>query len=291
MHRVARIVPVLIILTTITFLLGYYHGYYSGRETIKLYLLNISFLKGFSSSYYLTGIGPGWSLTVEELFYLLAPLIFFYAYGFYRLLKTLLLFYSIGVMLTFIFSFYSNDGFFGSYMFTASYTFWGRFFEFFCGIFLGMLVKGKYPGCIIHRWGRLTLSIGLGWIIGCITLLYLIAAWFHLPHGMDVWQGVLVNNILIPPGIAFLFYSLVYHKSLLQQLLSSKIMVELGKSTYSFYLLHTTFVLSYIFKFISRDKFLAFFVMIIVSYIFYRLVEQPCAAWVRKTGQKKTSLA
>lgn len=103
---------------------------------------------------------------------------------------------------------------------------------------------------------------------------------------MDIWQGVFVNNILIPAGIAILFYSLIYCESFLQKFLSTKIMVELGSSTYSFYLLHTTFVLSYIFKFIGKDVFIAFFSMILISYIFYKLVEQPFAKLVRRVLHK-----
>ena len=285
-NRIARILPILIILTSTTFFLGYYHGYYSGQETLKLYLLNISLVKGFSSTYYLTGIGPGWSLSVEELFYLLSPLIFFYATGFYRLLKVLLLFFGIGFIITIIFRSYSNDGFFESYIFTASYTFFGRFFEFACGIFLGFLVRGKYPDFILRKLGKRTLYLALFWIILSITLLFLIAKYYSLPHGMDTWQGVLVNNILIPGGIAILFYNLIYCESFLQKFLSGKIMVELGRSTYSFYLLHTTFVLSYIFKFIGKDVFIAFFSMILISYIFFRLVEQPCAKLVRRVLHK-----
>ena len=285
-NRFARIVPVLFILVSCTFFLAYYHGYNNATESAKLYLLNISFLKGFSANYYLTGIGPSWSLSVEELFYLLAPLLFFYATGLLRLFKLLMLFYAVGFLLTFIFSYFQNDGFFGSYIFTAAYTFFGRFFEFACGIFLGFIVHGKYPTLLKQKFHKVALYLGLLWILASITLLYLIAGHYSVEHAMDTWPGVMVNNILIAPGIAMLFYSLVYYDSLLQKLLSSRLMVQLGSSTYSFYLLHTTFVLSYIFKFIGRDVFIAFFAMMIVSYIFYRLVEQPCARLVKRLLHK-----
>ena len=57
-NRISRVFPILILLITITFFLDYYHGYYSSTETIKYYLLNITLVKGFSSKYILTGIGP-----------------------------------------------------------------------------------------------------------------------------------------------------------------------------------------------------------------------------------------
>jgi peptidoglycan/LPS O-acetylase OafA/YrhL len=70
--RVARIFPILIIINTVVFLLAYRDNLYSISETFKLYFLNITLLKGFSSEYLLTGIGPSWTNSVEEIFYLLA---------------------------------------------------------------------------------------------------------------------------------------------------------------------------------------------------------------------------
>ena len=281
-NRIARVFPILIILVSITFFLDYYHGIYSAKETLHLYFINVLLIKGFSSNYFLTGIGPSWSMSVEELFYLLSPVLFLYGKNFSNLARLVILFYVLGILITFAFSVYPFDGFFSSYIFTASGTFFGRVFEFACGIFLGFLVSGKYPNFIIHKLGKSTLYFGLFIIMLSIFLLFSIASYYQLPHATDVWPGIVVNNILMPVGILLLFYSLVYHKSMLQYFLGSKIMVQLGNATYSFYLLHTTFVLSYIFKFISTNIFIAFVCMILVSLIFHKLVEQPLAVFVRK---------
>lgn len=280
--RIARVFPILIILITITFLLGYHFGYYTGRKALQLYLLNISLIKGFSSEYILTGIGPSWSMSVEELFYLLSPLLFLYGKNISRIAKLVLIFYVLGIAITFAFSIFPNQGYFSSYNFTFTSTFFGRIFEFACGISLGILVRGKYPNFFIHEMGKRTLYLGLFIILLSLTLLFLIAKYYQLPTATDVWPGLAVNNILMPVGIAILFYSLIYQKSLLHKFLASKIMVQLGNCTYSFYLLHTSFVLSLIFKFISTNIFITFLVMVLVSFIFSKLVEQPLALFFRK---------
>lgn len=288
--RISRVFPILLLLITITFLLALYHGYYEKKEMLLLYLLNISLIKGFSSNYFLTGIGPSWSMSVEELFYLLSPLLFLYGKNIASLLVTILIFYGLGIVITCAFSFFSNAGFFDSYMFTAYHTFFGRIFEFSCGIFLGFLVKGFYPNLFIHRLGKKNLYIGIIIIVASVFLLWLIAKEYQIQNAINVWPGVAVNNILMPIGITFIFYSLIYHDSILRNFLSSKIMVHLGNSTYSFYLLHTSFILSYVNKFIGRNLLTTFIAMIIISFIFYRLIEQPAANFIKRNFYKKKSM-
>jgi peptidoglycan/LPS O-acetylase OafA/YrhL len=281
-NRMARVYPILIILISATFFIAYYHHYYSGIETFKLYLLNITLIKGFSSKYYLTGIGPSWSMSVEELFYLLSPLIFLFAKNIFSLFKIVLFFFGIGLLLTIIFHYFPFEGFFGDFLFTAYSTFFGRVFEFACGIFLGMLVKQNTPICHLQNLGKKTQFLSFAIIITSIALLYCTASINNLSHAIESWEGIAVNNILLPIGITILFYNLIYYESLLQKFLSSAIMVNLGSATYSFYLLHTTFVLSYINKYVSKNVFVIFILMVIISFIFYKLVEQPLAILVRK---------
>lgn len=288
-NRISRVFPILIILISLTFILGYYHELYTGKESVKLYLLNISLLKGFSSEYYLTGIGPSWSMSVEELFYLLSPLIFLFTKKVSSLIKIVILFYLVGIVITYIFSLFPSSGFFDSYNFMFNFTFFGRIFEFACGIFLGMLVKGKIKNPFQKTPGKIILYTGLTIILASLIILYWIAKSYQIMAAIEEIPGILVNNILMPIGIVFLFYSLIHQKSLLQYFLSNKLMVALGNSTYSFYLLHTTFVLSYIYKFISKNIFVTFISMIIISYIFYKLVEQPLANLIKRKFIRKAS--
>ncbi len=286
-NRIARVFPILFILISITFILGYRYGLYTGREAVNLYLLNVSLLKGFSSEYFLTGIGPSWSMSVEELFYLLSPFIFLYVKKLRSLIYFVLAGYAAGLLITWLFSLAPVGGFFSSYLFTAYTTFFGRVYEFACGIFLGMLVSGKITSTGYGWLKKNAGAVGGMLVLLSLVLLYLLAAHFGVEHGYEVWWGVPVNNILLPTGITFIFYSLVYNKSAMQRLLASRIAVLLGNATYSFYLLHTTFVLSFILKYISKNYFIVFLIMVAVSLVFYRLVEQPLATFVRKRFSRR----
>jgi peptidoglycan/LPS O-acetylase OafA/YrhL len=124
--------------------------------------------------------------------------------------------------------------------------------------------------------------VGLSIVFLAVISLYFTAKYYKIDHAHDSWTGLFINNILMPIGITFIYYSLIYHETILQKFLESKLMVALGSATYSFYLLHTTFMLSWIQKYISKNLIITFIAMIIVSYIFFRLVEQPLARIIRK---------
>jgi peptidoglycan/LPS O-acetylase OafA/YrhL len=281
-NRFSRVFPVLFILTSITFLLQYIKHTDTTVSILTNYFLNITLLKGFSSEYYLTGIGPGWSLTVEELFYFLSPLLFLLLKKKSALLYILLSVYLAGVLLTLLFSGINIGGFFSTYHFTFYFTFFGRVFEFLCGIYLAMLVKGIYKNTWIEKTGHKSTYIGVLLISIAVLLQYWIAQRFNVLQGYENWLGLFVNNMIMPIGITILFYGLIYYKSPVQWFLGSGLMVQLGNSTYSFYLLHTSFLLSWVKKYISHNLFIVFISIILFSFLFYKLVEQPIARRLRK---------
>jgi peptidoglycan/LPS O-acetylase OafA/YrhL len=281
-NRFSRVFPVLFILTTITFLLQYLKHTDTTSSIVTNYFLNITLLKGFSSEYYLTGIGPGWSLTVEELFYFLSPLLFLLLKKKSALIYILLSVYLAGLLLTLLFSAVNIGGFFSSFHFTFYFTFFGRVFEFLCGIYLAMLVKGIYKNGWLEKAGQRSTYIGVLLICMAVGLQYLIAVRFNVFQGYEHWSGLFVNNIIMPIGITILFYGLIYHRSPVQWFLGSGLMVQLGNSTYSFYLLHTSFLLSWVKKYISHNLFIVFVSIILFSFLFYKLVEQPIARKLRK---------
>jgi peptidoglycan/LPS O-acetylase OafA/YrhL len=286
-NRLSRVFPVLFILITATFLLQYRDGLATAAETAKLYFLNVTLLKGFSAQYHLTGIGPSWSMSVEELFYLIAPLVFLYVTKLRHFIKFVLLLYAMGALLTFLFSLFPNGGFFGSYLFTGYTTFFGRVFEFACGIYLALVLKGLAPGQWLQRLGRGSLYIGLAVVVLCVAGQYWVAGHYAVANAADTWPGLLLNNIGMPIGITLFFYSLVYHPSMVQRLLSTRLLVALGNATYSFYLLHTSFVLALIHKYISNNLLVSFLAMIAFAFGFYKLVEQPLAVFLRNRFSKR----
>lgn len=280
--RFARIFPILIILNILVYALSYKDHLFTLSETIKLFLLNITLVKGFSSEYHLTGIGPSWTNSVEEIFYLLAPLLFLYAGRRFFLIKSTVISYLNGILCCGIFTLLPFQGFFSSLGFTAYFTFFGRAFEFMCGIYLALLYKGVYTNNFLFKIRKTSIYIGTSLLVLSFSLLYLIVKDNHIQHANEVWSGIVVNNFIFPIAIFFILYSILYCKTIFSRLLSLPIMVKLGNSTYSFYLLHTTFVLSYIYKYLSTNSFISFTAMVIISFIFYTLIEQPVAKYLKQ---------
>lgn len=286
-NRFSRVFPILLLLVTATYLFKIYDNSILRNDFITEYLLNISLLKGFSSTYHLSGIGPSWSLSVEELFYFLSPIIFFIAK---KKASNLLAIVGITLILGFIvstlFQEFGFAGFFSSYKFTAYSTFFGRIFEFSFGIYLAYIIKGKYKNLHLQKFGKYTLTIGFCLLLLSICALYFIAKNNNVLHAVDYWPGIIINNLIMPISIFFIFYHLIKHESFVKNILSHKIFVELGKSTYSFYLIHTTFVLSFLSKFITKNEVLLFLCITIISYCFYRIIEEPMANYLRRKFSK-----
>jgi peptidoglycan/LPS O-acetylase OafA/YrhL len=81
-HRFARIYPLYLLLTSLSFVICqlvpsydrdglYTTSHLPGK--ILLVSMNLTLLRSWFTHFRFTGIGAGWTLTVEEFFYLLAP--------------------------------------------------------------------------------------------------------------------------------------------------------------------------------------------------------------------------
>lgn len=287
--RFSRIIPIFFILTTFTFLIQQLRIPAFSSEILKVWLLNISLLKGFSSKYILTGIGPSWSLSVEELFYVLAPLLLASFKKNKSILIIVLISYVIGFTITTFFIKFPFYGFFDSYIFTFHSTFFGRIFEFYCGIFLAKTITFELKENKKDSESFIATYLGLMLLILTLLIQSYIAMTLNISHASQSWEGVFVNNIILPISITIFFYGVITQKTIIQKILAFKLLVELGHSTYSFYLLHTSFILSIVIKVFGFNIFLNFITLIIISYIFYRTIEQPIAIFLRKKISKYSS--
>jgi peptidoglycan/LPS O-acetylase OafA/YrhL len=285
-NRIARVFPLLFTLTTITFLIYLKNGR-DIKEVYTEYLLNITLLKGFSSNYFLTGIGPSWSLSIEELFYLVAPLMFYFIKKGYRLHIILSSFYIIGIFLVLFFSIFPFHGFFSNLKFSFYSTFFGRCFEFICGFWLAFVIK-KYKNYQKLNMTSNTIALFAFLILFFVLAAeYFIAYFFQLEHGIDHWLGLLINNILLPIGITILFYHLILYKSWLRNFLEKKYIVYLGQATYSFYLIHTCFLQDIIRKYISNNIYIILIFMVVFSVLSFRYFEEPASRFLRNAKTYK----
>jgi peptidoglycan/LPS O-acetylase OafA/YrhL len=240
-HRVARIAPVYVVLTTATFLTGYFDVPRMLWNWLELYAVNVTLLKGLTEEWYLTGISPAWSLTVEEGFYLLAPLVFGLGWRFgprraWPLLALAVAGLGLGL--------YALLPALGTYMFVLKATIFGRLTEFLVGAGFAWFFFPKTPEELptpLPARRRLTLLGGLALLLA-VALLVGIHHAAGVGVSIVVLPGVLANNLLLPWATGLLLVGLATERTWLSRGLGAAPMQVLGRASYCFYLLHMSLV-------------------------------------------------
>lgn len=281
-NRFARIYPIYFILTICTFIFSTYFLNVEGSKSIKLFFLNITFLKGFSDHLKFSGISQAWSLTVEECFYFIAPLVFLLLKKQKAFLIILPIFFvAVGMLLVFICSIANVSYFFENLEFLFSYTFFGRSIEFFSGIALALFLKNYKNNISGYKYT----AIGIMVIALSILLLSLLNG--DKDSSFSVPTSIFINNVILPLfGITIFYYGLLRENTIISKILGSRILVLLGKSSYIFYLIHVSFI-STTTRMYLDNYFIIFALMNVLSIILFKIIEEPLNLLLRRKFRKK----
>lgn len=309
-NRVARIYPMYFLLT-----LGAFVSYYFTHDEkvtngfanpVRLFLMHITFVRGFFDQLKFTGIAQGWSLTVEECFYFSAPFIFYFAQKYRRFYIQPVVITLVGVTLVLVFSHVNWYGFFGNFTFLMLYTFLGRSFEFFAGIQLALIVRKKnLNGQSKTRFTYL----GFGLIFVCVWIMSILPIPKGEVAGLHHPFGIVTNNYLLAASIALFFYGLLTETTVLKKILSNRFVELLGKSSYIFYLIHLGYMYDFLHHYFNKwnddifalyDKWgvdwvspfqydnlnvlYAFIILNGVSILLFKLIEEPLNHYIRKSN-------
>ena len=271
-NRFARIYPMFFIITVITFI---YYSYYPNKDVINhnplyVFIANLTLMKGFFHQIKNTGISQSWSLTVEECFYAAAPFIFLISSKIKMRYQVAGL-YIMGLLLTALFCHVNFYGFFDSLPFMFTATFFGRCFEFYVGVQLALWYKKGDTNKFLKKYNT---AAGAGGILAVIIVLVMCRG-KYIEQGFDTIGGLLIHNFLLPVAIAFLLWGLIYESTWLSKLLGGKVFSILGKSSYTFYLIHLGFLSDFLFYHVSHHLFIRFIFTIIIAFILYKLIEEP----------------
>jgi peptidoglycan/LPS O-acetylase OafA/YrhL len=280
-NRIARIYPLYFIITALTFGLIALNPVYdilklnvifSRAEMPLVVFTNLTLLKGLFSTLKFTGISQGWTLTVEETFYLSAPLLLLGLRGnTKRIFLYPLLVIGLGLALYLGLHRLPLYGLLNDLQFIFNYTFFGRCFEFFCGIFLALQLLRR-PDTGSRHATLLTYGGGL-WIVACIYALDFVKGDAHV--STETVLGAVINNAILPLGVTALLLGLAKGKTLLGNFLSTKLMQLLGKSSYAFYLVHMGIINILIDQTIPSNFALNFVIINVVCILLFRFVEEP----------------
>lgn len=227
------------------FFLSNYFFYFSG----ELYDATPSLLKPFLHT---------WSLSVEEQFYLLYPIIFFFSFKYFNNFLNKILFSLVFIsVFTMIFYFYTNES-------LAFFNFLTRFWE----LLIGALIASNQKK--INSFNLSILTKNITTFFGLILIVYSIL----LFNKNISYQYIYTFITVIGAGLIISFHE---KEILVNKILSNRILVFLGLISYSLYLWHyPIFAFGRITEFFGDgvSKKLIFLTFVFSIFTYY-LIEKP----------------
>ena len=276
-NRIARIYPMYLLITLAVFVVWYLQN--QSWDIIKTYelLSSVTMSKALFSSFFLSGIPQGWTLTLEEMFYLTAPLYFILIRkwkGWLLLLPPLIFGIFAGLKML-------SDIPGNTYGFLQT-NIHAYIIEFFAGIGLAyIMLKKQFP--ISTRY---TTWFGLA-----IIAIYLLGKRYVVPY-FDIktdFGRFIEMSFLSIFGIVPLLWGLIHEKTFVQKILGSNIFILLGKSSYIFYLIHMGVIANSIYNNITTNKFLLFLILNLLSILIFKFIEEPVNVFIRSIGGLKSN--
>lgn len=274
--RFSRIYPLLIVVTVITLI-------FTQNDSIKDWFLSLTLLKGFLPGERFIVISQTWSLSVEIMFYILAPFIFIISKKKGSLILQLLLILSIGLFISTYNKNFSLENITSGNLFILLYTFLGRAFEFFVGIYLALfLFKENFLKNFLLNKKNISWTL-VGLILFTLTILVLVFLQSdEYRFGAFSPYGVIIHNFFLPITIAIFFLGLTTESTILSKILSSRFFDILGKSSYAFYLIHLGIFPKFLPVFFQLNTVMLFIGLNILALILYYLVERPLNSLLRR---------
>jgi peptidoglycan/LPS O-acetylase OafA/YrhL len=281
-NRVARIVPLYYILLTSSFIIMHFRQP-DRVHLFGVYLLNLSFLKGFSSWYMFSGIYPAWSLTPEVTFYIFFPFIYLLVVRMNWWWQQVVFFWTAGLLLVLFFYYFPFRGFFDSIDFLIMTTFFGRCFEFFTGIWLAFRFRHWQAKQDANYPAPAKRSILYTVTGSCLSLMVIIIAAYISPDKAVAQYpvGKVLSMFIFPVSFAVLLFGLITEITWFSRLLSTSLFQVLGKSAYALFLIHGSFIADWLFSFLDLNLFLVFISLMLLSILLYYLVERPLNKWIK----------
>ena len=287
-RRVARIYPVYFVLNGSVLLYLYWPlvGPKLGNHLFLIFLSE-SLLKGFFSTLKYVGAPQGWSLTVEECFYLSAPLllVLWARRGLRGAVGFGVAALDLGLALTAVCAGRpALHGFFGSFHHLFNFTFFGRVLEFLLGVGLARWWAGRpavAAPAAASRWPWRTLA-GLATMALAVGLL----AWLRSPidwyDGLRYPAATVLNDVLFPLGVAGLLAGLLAERTWLQVALATPLAQALGRSSYFFYMFHVGIFSNWWHYHFGWGRHVGwqFLATLVISELGFRLFEEPVRRWL-----------
>ncbi|MGG9972022.1 acyltransferase family protein [Ferruginibacter sp. SUN002] len=278
-NRFARVYPIYLFAIALFFIYLKVESLWIDHKGILLNILTIqSWIPGEALSFN----RPGWTLSVEVLFYISFPFLFNYIYKKYdykKLVVPILLFWILSQVLLHIGTY---SGFYGGFP-SKSHD----LLYYFPLMHLNEFLIGNLAGLFfVNKLSNTKKNVDVYIILTSI----LFVLWLKYNSILILHDGVL-NIIFVP--LIFLFS---INNGFITKLFSKRIFVFLGEISYCIYILQIPvywWTLKALAKLNITDQANIFYifliVLIIVSAICYSFIEEPLRNKIKNIGSKKTS--
>jgi len=241
--RFARLYPMYLLFTIVAFV-SYHFNHNPGiigdpKHPWFTVFLNLTFLRAFFDDLKFTGVGQGWSITVDVLYYLITPFVFFFIQRKKIFWLQPLIFVSMAFLLVGAFSGFHFYGLFGNITFVLYYTFFGRCLE----IYMGMTLALNFNKIKFNPNRKIKVTyVGFILMFVCVYCFTLIPLAPGEKFAIKSNTGMILDTVFLSPAIVLLFFGLIREKTWLSNILSSNFMQLLGNAAYMFYLIHLGFI-------------------------------------------------
>jgi peptidoglycan/LPS O-acetylase OafA/YrhL len=292
LKRAARILPLYWTLLGITLLVDALTPY---QTFTPAPIVNWTLTQSYFSQLVLSGIIVAWSLSVEESFYLIAPLILYSCVRAWKsnhlAVRPLVLWavglFAVGLVLNTLspaLGLAKPYGFMDSTFVMAVYTVFGRGIDFCLGVFFGLFYLRRSQ----QFWTTPMHDLKA-------TALFLIPMLgiFGLQMLMNAAGGLETAwylNPLIALMAGFMIIGLTCPTAPISRLFSRRLPVYMGRISYALYLLQATPIARLILAMLDPAHILALPAMYVnlslLSAFFYEVVERPCRSLILRTGMR-----
>ena len=284
-NRIARIYPVYFFLTALS--LGLFHlvgspwgepwalrEWASFTSLDKLFTVgtNLTLTRAYFDRLTFQGLITAWSLTVEETFYLLAPIILLTTTKRpWRLLAWVALLLAVGMLLVSLLP-PLYMGLMANTPHMLKFTFFGRAAEFGVGMALAFWLQRQQVLRQGFAWTFTAVSLLLGFqILYCLSFVGALPVMVHY-----------LLSVTYAGAVALLFAGLILEHTWLRQALETTAFDLLGKCSYVFYLIHVGILDEGFRAYVSPSVWVRLPGHVLISILLYKFVEHPIHAMLTK---------
>lgn len=273
LNRFARIYPIYFLALASTTLLLFFH---SGEFETKGFLLSLFLFQGWIPEYANCLNTPGWSLSVELLFYLLFPLIhnrLYRSLKFSYIVWSIILFWVVSQLVT-------NQLYYSDF-YTGYPSESHSFIHYFPILHLNQFLIGNFIGLFYLKFNKKS-NYDLAIILLSLLLLFTILLKDFLALELNIHNGFMA--IFFIPFI----YLLALNQGRISNFFSNKYLIILGEISYGIYILqYPVYLVVYnLGESVNLNASLLFYtymcVLIFISYFVYKYVEIPVRFYLKQ---------